>query len=523
MGTGFKVSEKVEEWCNNFGTTHVGLPGRGIGVRKTNPVTTGETPNKEDPSTFRIRKFPWKKPLTGGLFEQGFFAFLGGALCILGILSFALYWGVSSSIEGWNQREASAIRDTVRRTLLRVQEQYGRLDPIQIHQALADSLNPSLFVYVEEPAGTVVYLYRQGEVVQGKNPGDTQEKSGQGRNFLRRHGKDIRLEELHTEGALIARFAAGTLGFEMTDSNAQFLSTLKRSILLGLAGALLLSFLVGYGFSLRISRQSLRVADGLTAISGGRRDVQFPSNLVRELRIIARNAEKLQERLSQEEALRRQWTSDITHDLRTPVTTLRGQLEGLIDGVFPLTKERLEKIYREILRMQALVQDLSELTRIESPEFKPHLVPVSPRRILADLHSRFEVQASEKGCSLEGSWTVESFDADEKLLFRALSNLVQNALQYGKPGRVELSFAEKDGGILIDVTNPGTIPAEHIPHLFHRLYRGDPSRAQEGSGLGLAIVEAIAKAHGGRVEFQNTENGQSRFRLFLHQTFTKTT
>jgi len=472
---------------------------------------------------FPIGKFPWNRPLTGGLFVQGFFAFLGGALCILGILSIALYWGVSSSIERWNQREASAIRDTVRRTLLTVQEQYGRLDPAKIHQALAESLNSSLFVYVEEPGGTVVYLYRQGEVVQGKDPGDIQGKSGQGKNFLRRHGKEVRLEELQTEGVLIARFAAGTLGFEMTDSNAQFLSTLKRSVLLGLAGSLLLSFLVGYGFSLRISRQSLRVAEGLTAISGGRRDVQFPSNLVRELQIIARNAEKLQERLSQEEALRRQWTSDITHDLRTPVTTLRGQLEGLIDGVFPLTKERIEKIYREVLRMQSLVQDLSELTRIESPEFKPHSVRVFPRRLLADLYSRFEVQASEKGCSLEGSWTVESFEADEKLLFRALSNLVQNALQYGKPGRVELSFTEKDGGIQIDVTNPGTIPEEHIPHLFHRLYRGDPSRTQDGSGLGLAIVEAIAKAHGGRVEFQNTETGQSRFSLFLHKTLTQTT
>ncbi|GEM_PF-369924 len=477
------------------------------------PQRTGNGGGKvKDPSG----KTAWFSSLFGkGLLLQGFAAFLLGALLLLGILSVALYWGVSSSVAGWNRREGEAIREFARKVLQEIYERQSKLDAAMIHQALADRLNPSLFVYVEDAGGNVVYLYRQGEVIRGL------ERSGQGRNFLRRHAKLIQLEEVRSNGVLVGRFAAGTLGFEITDSNAQFLESLKRSVLLGLAGALVLSFLVGYGFSLYISRQSRTVAEGLTAISGGRRDVAFPQNLVQELQVIAQNAEKLQERLSREETLRRQWSSDIAHDLRTPITSLRGQLEGMLDGVFPLSQERIEKIYREVLRMQALVQDLSELNRIESPEFRPNRTLVYPPKLVSDLKSRFEVVASEKGSSLEGSWSVEQFPADEKLIFRALSNLVQNALQYGNPGRVEVRFTEQDGWVRIEVTNPGTIPEEQVPFLFRRLYRGDPSRSGEGSGLGLSIVEAIVKAHGGKVEFYNTEDGQSRFRIFLHKTFTK--
>jgi len=458
-----------------------------------------------------------KRKLRRGLFFEGFLTFLGGAICIVGILAVALYWGVSSSIKGWNREEAYAIREAVRETLEELYQREGRLDPIQIHQELEARLNPTLFIYIEDPEGSVVYLYRQGEMVHGEAG------SGQGKNFMRRHGQDISLEELRREGILIARYTAGTLGFETIDANARFISTLERSIILGLGGAIVLSFLVGYGFSLRISQQSRRVAEGLTAISSGRRDVSFPLNLVQELQSIARNAEHLQERLAREESLRRQWTSDIAHDLRTPVTSLRGQLEGMIDKVLPLTQDRIEMIYREVLRMQSLVLDLAELSRIEAPEFKPTVTEVFPPRLLADLRSRFEVLALEKGCTLEGSWEIESFPADEKLLFRALSNLIQNALKYGKPGVVEVFFSEKDGFIRIEVSNPGTIPEDQIPYLFARMYRGDASQQEEGSGLGLAIVEAIARAHSGRVEFQNTSEGKSRFRLFLHENFTDST
>ena len=456
-------------------------------------------------------------PFLSGLFIQGFLAFLIGTVFVLGSLVGFLYWGVSTSIQGWNQQENRAIQETVRQALTELVHRENSLNGSSIEQALGGKLSSSAFVYVEDAKGIVVYLYRQGEVVH------SEAGTGLGKNFLRRHGKDLVFQELREGGTYWGRYAAGTLGFEMTESNAQFLANMKRSTVVGILVSLVLAFFVGFTFSRRIATQSRIVAEGLTRISEGRRNVTFPHTLVKELKSIARNAEILQSQLAQEESLRRQWTSDIAHDLRTPVSALRGQLEGILDGVLPPTPDRMQKIYREVLRMQSLVQDLGELSRIESPGFKPSFTSVSPSRLFADLSSRFEVLASQKGCTLKGKWKVESIWTDEKLLFRALSNLVQNALQYGKPGEIEVDFESNGEDICVQVSNPGTIPEERVPFLFSRMYRGDPSRNEEGKGLGLAIVEAIAKALGGRVEFQNTPDGKTRFRILLHKNFTQPT
>lgn len=452
-----------------------------------------------------------------GLFFQGFLTFLMGTVFVLGSLTLFLYWGVSESIQGWNQQENRSVQDTVQLVLTELVRTERRLESTDIQKALLGKLSVSSFVYVEDAAGTVVYLYRQGEVVRGES------KTGQGRNFLRRHGKDLVFRELREGQTYWGRYAAGTLGFEMTESNAQFLENIRKSVIVGVLVSLGLAFLVGFGFSRRIATQSRMVAEGLTRISEGRRDVTFPPTLVKELQSIARNAELLQSQLSREEALRRQWTSDIAHDLRTPVSALRGQLEGILDGVLPPIPDRIQKIYREVLRMQSLVQDLAELSRIESPEFKPSFASVSPSKIFTDLSSRFEVLAGQNGCTLKGRWQIESIYADEKLLFRALSNLVQNALQYGKPGEIEIAFESEGTDVWAQVTNPGTIPEEQVPFLFNRMYRGDLSRNEEGTGLGLAIVEAIAKALGGRVEFRNSPDGNSQFRILLHKNFTEPT
>ncbi|MFQ3547250.1 MAG: HAMP domain-containing sensor histidine kinase [Termitinemataceae bacterium] len=456
-----------------------------------------------------------RRVLRGGLVLEIFLSFLAGSICIIAILALMLRWGVSTSIRGWNERETELIQKHVQERLISLYKNQGFLDSGTVHTALNDTLHPSLFAYVEALDGSVLFLYRQGEVVKSA------EEAGQGKNFLRRHGGSIHVEDLFVDGRLVARYAAGTFGFEGSDSNAQFLSSLNRSIIFGFVGSIGFALLIGFWISIAISRQSRAVAAGITAIREGKRTVGFPSNLVRELQIIADNAESLQAQLLREETLRRQWTSDIAHDLRTPVASLRCQIEGMLDGVLPLTPERVNGLYQEILRMQRLVQDLSDLNKFESPEFRPNRSSVSVSKFFNDLHSRFDVLAKERNCSLLCESRLEVIEADEMLLFRGVSNLVQNALQYGQPGPIELSITRDDVFFRIEVRNLGVISEEQIPFLFNRLYRGDPSRSDGGSGLGLAIVAAIAKAHEGRASYRTTEDGKSCFQLFLHKNSTQ--
>ncbi len=444
------------------------------------------------------------------LFIQTLLGFSVASLMVLGLFTLLLSWGISSSVKGWNESVNASIRRDTRDLLENLYRSKGLLTTVDIEQAVALLINPNIYLYVEDALGNLLYLYRQGEQIRpGSDP-------GQGKNFLRRHGNTITLETLDIEGKIVARFAAGTFGFNASESNARFLSTLTQTLWIGLGMSLVISLAIAYGFSRILARQGRIVAQGLIAIKAGKRDVTFPAGLVEELHTIAQTAQQLQERLTREEDLRKQWTADIAHDLRTPLSSLRGQLEGILDGVLPVSNERLSHLYHEVLRLQQLVQDLAELSRIEAPEFKPQYQTIHCESLFSEILSRFGIPAREKGFTLTGKWDIPSFEGDEKLLLRALSNLVHNALLYGTPGPIQLFFTKEKEGISISVCNQGTIPEDHIPYLFQRSYRADAARRTEGSGLGLAIVKAVAQAHGGTVEFKNTPQGTSVFTFYLH-------
>lgn len=212
------------------------------------------------------------------------------------------------------------------------------------------------------------------------------------------------------------------------------------------------------------------------------------------------------------EAVRRDFVANVSHELRTPLTIVGGFAETLAEEDVPTEQRRAfaEKIRVNAQRMQRIVDDLLDLSRIESGGWVPRPEPLSVRAFAAEAIGAATSAAARKGVELstEVAPDAGTVHADPTALRQVLGNLVNNAVRYTPAGGQVRVFAEaRAGGVLVGVRDTGSgIPPEHLPRIFERFYRVDPARSREdgGTGLGLAIVRHLVDAHGGRVQAEST-------------------
>ena len=215
-------------------------------------------------------------------------------------------------------------------------------------------------------------------------------------------------------------------------------------------------------------------------------------------------------RLRRLETVRRDFVANVSHELKTPLTVVRGFAETLVDDDPPTDVRRqfAQSIVGHTRRMQRLVDDLLDLSRIESGGWVPVPETVDFAAALVDVVSTARATADRKGIALDvviapGARTL---CADPTALRQVVGNLVENALRHTSTGAVTLFTARGAGGITVGVRDTGCgISAEHLPRIFERFYRVDPARSREqgGTGLGLSIVKHLVDAHGGRVRAES--------------------
>jgi histidine kinase len=339
--------------------------------------------------------------------------------------------------------------------------------------------------------------------------------------------------ELTVPGAFDRHLAAmsammgGTQGMNM-DLLAGFRAALTESLAVATLAATVVAVIV----SLLISRQVVaRVHDMRRAtqrIAGGDYDqrVSVLGDPARgeldELGELAVNFNQMAARLEQVESMRRQLIGDVAHELRTPLTAIKGTMEALIDDVLPGDVETFQQVYREADRLQRLVDDLQELSRVEARAYALDRRPLSVANLVATLVSRLGRQFEEKGVGLRTDVPADLAPVlgDEDRLGQVLLNLVGNALQYTPAGGSVVVSARRQGKeVLIAVADSGIgISAEHLALVFDRFYRVDKSRSRAagGSGIGLTIARHLVEAHGGTLRAESPGRGKgSTFTLSL--------
>ncbi len=228
--------------------------------------------------------------------------------------------------------------------------------------------------------------------------------------------------------------------------------------------------------------------------------------------------------LRQVETTRREFVSNVSHELRSPLASASALLELLEEGGIDdreVAADFLLRIRDSVARMTTLVEELLELASLESGQMPIHLSPVDVARVVDELTRRVGVQASAARVEIVSRLPrdLPRVMAEERKLDQALSNLVENALKFTPSGgRVEIAAAFDSQWVEIAVSDTGVgIPREHLPHVFERFYKVDRARREGGSGLGLAIVKHLAQAQGGDISATSVEGEGSAFTLRLRR------
>ncbi len=230
----------------------------------------------------------------------------------------------------------------------------------------------------------------------------------------------------------------------------------------------------------------------------------------RETRRLARAFNTMTERLQATEAQRRSLLADVTHELRTPLTVIQGNLEGLLDGVYPADASHLTPILDETRVLARLIDDLRTLAEAESGTLTLHREPTDLGVLCGETAASFRPQAAAVGVvlTLDVADDLPLANVDPLRLREVLTNLVANALRY-TPGGGSVTLrgraqpaAEGEASVRLEVADTGAgIAPDRLPHIFDRFYKSPDSR---GSGLGLAIAKNLVAAHGGELSARST-------------------
>lgn len=269
-------------------------------------------------------------------------------------------------------------------------------------------------------------------------------------------------------------------------------------------GMLVISVLLTFPVTIHLLRPIQHLTAGTLQLINGLFTTRIPVITRDELGVLSKNFNTLAITLEKNETSRRQWVADISHELRTPIAVLRGEIEAIQDGVRKPEPAVIGTLQGEIIHLERLVNDLYELSMSDIGALKYRMISVAPGNILEESVDVFEKRFRDKGLeivirSLPDSTEVIQGDPDR--LHQLFTNLLENSLRYtDSPGYLYIDVGVNSNFLDFRFSDsaPGVSPDE-LPRLFERFFRVDPSRSRSGGGLGLAMCKNIIEAHQGEI------------------------
>ena len=316
------------------------------------------------------------------------------------------------------------------------------------------------------------------------------------------------------QGVTVARFTSSGIGGADR--------ALRGTLLLAIAGtaglAALLALVAGLTMARRITRPITRLIAATRSMAGG--DLSARAGDIRaagELRDLASAFDQMADAVSREDRIRRELVADLAHELRTPVAILQAGHEALLDGVVQPSPEELSSLRDEVLRLARMVDDLQTLAAADAAAL--HLVrqPCDLAGIAAQASDSLALRFEASGIEMKRQLDGVIVPADPRWLHQVVTNLLTNALKFTPAGgQVTVRTMAAGDDALLSVADTGTgIPADELPHIFDRFWRGQAAAQASGSGIGLTVAAELARAHGGELTAASAEGEGTTMTLRL--------
>lgn len=421
------------------------------------------------------------------------------------ITSFTIFFGVENQFTDYLKKNREERIETIKKEVLQQYDETGELTNEQLNNMLhQQAMTENLYFKLYDSNGELLIDSTSLRSMMGMmngtqssiDPNDYQSTSYQ----LKNNNEVI--------GNLTVFYPEQLMGEDFI-----FLKSIKRNILLAVMVTVILSILFSLLFSNRLTSGFKKLINAIAELRNHQWRTRIPvKELTDEMKPLGESFNQLAASLAKEERLRKEFTANFAHELRTPLATLRSHIEAFQDGIWEPDSKRLEQCHEELMRLVRLVKELEKLIAAENPQIRLDKTRLETGKLLSFIKEQFNPLFMKKGVNLEVQNTEEQhwFNGDRDKIIQILTNIVNNALQYTPQGkRVSVYIEEKNDQISFIVNDEGEgISEDDLPFLFERFYRGDKSRDREtgGVGIGLSIVKALVEAHQGEIKIDSQLN-----------------
>ncbi len=301
------------------------------------------------------------------------------------------------------------------------------------------------------------------------------------------------------------------------------LSTVRRLFTFSAIFPIILMFFAIYAITYRMTKPLRLMSEAAKAMAKGDFSKRIPVTSDDEIGELAVSFNMMTNSLSQLESMRKSFVANVSHEFRTPMTTIGGFIDGILDGTIEGEKQKyyLEIVSNEVKRLSRLVEAMLGMAKLESGEMQIKPEHFNLREMIYTIVIGQEQRIEKQGLNIIGLDELEdiSITADRDLIYQAVYNLVDNAVKFTQPdGKITFSLKSENSKAILTVSNTGKgIPQKDLSYVFDRFYKVDKSRSSSKSstGLGLYIVKTIIKAHSGSVFVSSKEDKYTAFKVVL--------
>ena len=308
--------------------------------------------------------------------------------------------------------------------------------------------------------------------------------------------------------------------YAYTEHDALFISDMESKLVLVAFFSLLIPLFFALVVAKKLSSPIVTINDFTKEIAKGRySSLSLEETGIREIDDLLVSVNDLSLQLQHQQKIRNRLSSDIAHEIRTPLTTLKGNIEAMIDGVWEISEERLYRCYEEVSRITRLIGEIDRINELESQESQLQKTTFDLTELAQQIVDNFQPMLVENklNCSVSGDRVFISADRDK--IHQVLTNLLANAIKFTPSGgRIDLYVSQSKGTTSFRIIDNGQgIPPEEVGQIFERFYMAEPSRNSKlgGQGIGLSIVKGIVNAHQGTISVDSIYGKGTTFTINL--------